>query len=58
MKRWSDVLETADHPRKVLPNGTLSQHRVFIEAAGPRIMNGSYNLGERCLGLVVIGNLP
>eukprot|EP00752_Nemacystus_decipiens_P012131 g10755.t1 len=45
MKRWPDLRDTPDHPRKALPDHTLHQHRVCIEAAGPRIKNSCRNIG-------------
>lgn len=46
MKSWPDVRDCPPHPRKSLPDSTLHQHRVCIEASSPRIKNGCLNAGE------------
>lgn len=46
MKSWPDLRSTPAHPRKALPDATLTMHRACIEAAGPRIKNSCYSVGE------------
>lgn len=48
MKRWPDLRDAPDHPRKSVDDNTLRRHRLCIEASEKRIETYCHSVGKWC----------